>query len=279
LSHLLRLEALVAHGGHVTEVDEFWTAATAIGTIGAVVVALGVALLGPRRLAAPTLSVSIRMRPPDSHRVVSTMTYLPKSSLMQAPTYYCRLRISNDGNDEARDVEVQLLRLRRLGQDGSWTEDPVFLPLSLQWSHSREVMIVRPKLLPGLFRYCDLCHVEDPAGPFAAKSGDPWLVLNTEVEPNEFEPGSWPTKKPPGHYELDFAVAAANAKTVYRTARINFDGWFTEAEEMFDKGLHITLRDERQRRGWRQGIKIGGHRRHASDAQPVAGLDTVEKLG
>ena len=48
---------------------------------------------------------------------------------------------------------------------------------------------VRPKLLPGLFRHCDLCHVEDPKGPFGANEGEVLLELDTEVSPNEFEPG------------------------------------------------------------------------------------------
>jgi hypothetical protein len=50
-------------------------------------------------------------------------------------------------------------------------------------------------------------------------------------------------RKQPGQYQLDFAVAASNARTIYRTAHISFNGWRDNGTEMFGEGggLHIEI--------------------------------------
>ena len=64
---------------------EVWEALTAVGTIGAVIVALWVTIFGPRTRARPILSATITMAPPEPHRVVSTAIPPGRVSLLKAP--------------------------------------------------------------------------------------------------------------------------------------------------------------------------------------------------
>jgi hypothetical protein len=199
---------------------------TAFGTVGAVVVALGLALgwIGHRG----SLEVYQDDHPPDSHHIMST------GGGKKFPSYYCRLRVHNQGGGEAKGVEVQMLALRKKGPDGQMAPDPVFLPLDLQWSFGE---VQRPKLLPGVFRYCDLVHVDSPAPDRLVfhNAGFPAM-------PNEIRPGEHPTIKAPGEYELDVAVAARNAATIHRILSIRFTGvWRNSDDDMAREGLRVRV--------------------------------------
>jgi hypothetical protein len=100
-----------------------------------------------------------------------------------------------------------MIELRKKGKVGM-ERDPMFLPLDLQWSFGERQ---RPKILPRIFRYCDLLHIDD----WTAMHTPPVFFLNNAgfpVIPNELKPGERPTIEPPGEYELDVAVAAGNAR-------------------------------------------------------------------
>jgi hypothetical protein len=196
--------------------------------MGAVVVAL---LAGFGKIGARArLDVFIDPGPPGKIRIRSVMG--PASFA----GYYCRLRVANDGSAVADGVEVQMLELRRRDASNAMVIDPVFLPLDLRWSFDQEQ---RPTLLPGVHRFCDLVHVDDPA----ATDGRLLLVFHSSMypaRPNELRVGEWPTLKPPGDYELDIGVAGVNAKTVRRTISIRFsETWYDDEAEMFTKGLVV----------------------------------------
>ncbi len=198
---------------------------TALGTVGAVFVALGLALglIGRRG----SLEVYQDDHPPDSHHIMST------AGAQQFPSYYCRLRVHNHGGGEARGVEVQMLALRKKDKNGHMVSDPVFLPLDLQWSFGE---VQRPKLLPGVFRYCDLVHVDSP--------NPKKLVFHNAgfpMSPNEIRPGEHPTIKDPGDYELDVAVAARNAATIHRTLALRFTGVWRNSDPDMAKELRVTV--------------------------------------
>jgi hypothetical protein len=110
-----------------------WTSIlSAIGTFAAVLVALWVTLFGPRRVTKPKLSVEIQPEAPDCMWVSST-----EESMRDAGSdlghYVIRPRVINEGNEDARDVEVSMIRLRS-NDGGKWLIDPLFLPLVLRWS-------------------------------------------------------------------------------------------------------------------------------------------------
>jgi hypothetical protein len=208
-----------------------WIAVGALGTLAAVVVAL-LAGFGKFRARA-NLHVFVDSGPPGKTRIRTTSGHGSWAG------YSCRLRIENSGTGLAEGVEVQMLELRKRDTSNAMVTDPVFLPLDLKWSFDQEQ---GPRLLPGVHRFCDLVHVDDPA----ATEGKLWLVFHSSMypaEPNELRVREWPTRKPPGDYELDIGVAGVNAKKVRRTISIRFsDQWYDDEAEMFSKGLVVDLK-------------------------------------
>ena len=217
-----------------------WIALGALATVAAVVVAL---LAGFGKIGARArLDVFIDPGSPGKIRIRSVIG--PAEVVTQAikgpisgsfAGYYCRLRIANQGTAAADGVEVQMLELRKRDASNAMVIDPVFLPLDLRWSFDQEQ---GPRLLPGMHRFCDLVHVDDPEA-----TGKLTLVFHSSMYPafpNELRVGEWPTLKPPGDYELDIGVGGVNAKTVRRTISIRFsETWYDDEAEMFSKGLVV----------------------------------------
>jgi hypothetical protein len=205
-----------------------WIAIGTLATVAAVVVAL---LAGFGKIGARArLEVFIDPGPPAKIRIRTAADHGSWAG------YYCRLRVENHGTAVAEGVEVQMLELRKRDDSNAMMVDPVFLPLDLRWSFGEEQ---RPRLLPGVSRFCDLVHVDDPV----VTEGRLLLVFHSAMypaHPNELRVGEWPTLKPPGDYELDIGVAGVNAKTVRRTISIRFsETWYDDEAEMFAKGLVV----------------------------------------
>jgi hypothetical protein len=237
-----------------------WTdVLAASATLAAVLVALCVAIFGPRRLTRPRLSVTVNLEPPDC-----TSSFLPEGrskSARSGPDHYIvRLRVSNHGNEDARDVEVLMLRLWVINDNGTPVIDRLFLPLLLRWSWwpaPSASAAWLPTLLPGLYKHCDFLVVAQEQGSASANKrwrrrravGEPrsWITLQTVIDIGDAS-GQNPMCKRPGQYQLDFAVAASNAKTIYRTAHISFKGWRDNEMDMFGKGggLNIELTETRR---------------------------------
>jgi len=210
----------------------------ALGTWAAVIVALLVSLGWITSRAH--LEVYLRGEPPDATQIRSTTP----DGRAQFWSYYWRLRVHNWGPGEAKGVEVQMITLRRKGKTGM-ERDRVFLPLDLQWSFGEEQ---RPRILRGIFRYCDLVHLDD----WTAMRTQPQIVFHNvgyPSIPNELKLGERPTVKMPGEYELDVAIAARNARTIRRTISIKFDDkWWDNEADMFTKGTQIEV--IRAKRHW-----------------------------
>ena len=115
----------------------------------------------------------------------------------------------------------------------TYGDDPYFMSMDLTWSHANGSVVVA-KIDPRLPKYCDLLHVDEPTSSH--------MQINTEVRPNQVGPGMWPTIKPAGTYRLRVAVTADNAKPLYKTLKIVFDGtWYESEAEMFSRGVVITV--------------------------------------
>lgn len=229
----------------VAQSEDWWliavTAAVALAGLIAALAAILVALDWPRsRLKGPVLSVSSEEGPPDRH-LINTFVDVSDSAdelvLHERPAYYCRLRVANAipgrfGRLEARDVEVQLIRLLIHGSNE--TVDPVFLPIRLTWSHVHGP--VRDRILPGLYNHADLLRI------IADDDGVPWLEFLTEVSPNAFPSGEIPNVKGPGRYRLEFAAAASNAPTAFYCAEIEWSGVLDEQDaDRMKSELKITV--------------------------------------
>lgn len=205
------------------------------GPIVSAIVALVIALWGAQLrnlMSGPRLTMTIDMQSPDCHPI-----------RRDRDGYYYRMRIGNNGRGRATDVEVRILALRRQ-VDGVYVGDEDFRPLNLKWSHS--TMTVSPGIGAGLDRHCDLCHVWKNDGE------EPLVEFDTEVEPSEVRPNVWPTRKPPGDYELDLVVIATEARALHRTLGIQFVKWHDDTNAMFSQGLTIQDRTTVARSGLRR---------------------------
>ena len=214
---------------------------TAIGTLLAAIAALVFGIGGHEVRALffkPALKVTIELQAPDAI-LIQTFVSGPQGQ-GSLPTFYYRLRVANDGNATAREVEVRLLRLRKHDPATDQFElDPNFLPLNITWSYVGGVVL--PSIHATLFHNCDLLHiVEDNALARSAYPDPSQFMFNTKDRPNPVGQGVWPTLKPVGLYELDLVAYAANADPVYRTFTIDYRGWFPTEADMFTKGLIIT---------------------------------------
>ena len=233
-----------------------WTnVLSAIGTFIAVLVALWVAIFGPRRVTKPKLSVMIRPEAPDCVWASSGEKGMRDTG--SGPGHYVvRPRVINYGNEDARNAEVLMIRLWVINDDGKWSVDPLFLPLVLRWSWWPERSVspaVLPRLLPGTSKNYDLFVVASEQSPRSGTNqrhrnetaGRPktWIAFQTAYDSLDDDSIQHRMRKQPGRYQLDFAVAASNAKTIYRTAHISFSGWRDNRAEMFgeDGGLHIEI--------------------------------------
>jgi len=242
------LEASLPSFWGISEVG--WIALGAVATFAAVAAALVIAIWGDwlkSLTSRPKLTLSISMKPPDCHRIQVIVQFPVQPASFMNPgigtappiplafdAYYFRLSVGNDGKAAARNVGVRAVQLSRLDTaTGTFTPDPLFMPMDLTWSHANG-SVVAAKIDPELPKHCDLAQVNE---------ADPTLLqFCTEVSPNEVAPGVYPTKKPNGTYRLRIAATADNSKPVYRTLSIAFDGkWYKTEADMFTKGVQIAV--------------------------------------
>jgi hypothetical protein len=215
---------------------------TAIGTVGATVVALILAgrewLLG--LFFRPRLEVSVRLGPPDCHIIQEEqeMEIFGRTSFTTEAVFYCRMAVNNPGNRRASQVAVRMTKLWLQVEPGRYVEDSDFLPMNLTWAHIREGLVV-PVIEPHLPRHCNLCHFYQlPIGATTL----PLLQFDTEVVPFEVGENRWPTQKPPGSYRAEIAVTADNAESIHRILEIAFTGeWFINAETIAERSLRVTV--------------------------------------
>ena len=219
-----------------------WEAVTAVGTIGATIVALGIAIFHEHLRSLfwhPSLSISCVNEPPDSHRT----TLVNRVVGQEVPCFYFRLRIKNSGNAPARTVEVFIRRVEQQRADGSFELRREFLPLNLLWSHIGSAYY--ETIPPDVEKHCDLGHVIQPnrRGDFPgerhpllpAEPDKTLFCLDLVVRPNT---GSF--LLPPGVYRLEVAAAASNANLVSRVVELNHTGkWFDDEARMLREGVGL----------------------------------------
>ena len=153
----------------------------------------------------------------------------------------------------AKHVRVQVFaaKLLRRNADGTFKQVESFLPMNLRWSHaqqgSRAPEIFAEGISPEMGKHCDLGRVIDPAHHAnlgeelqGLEAGESILALDLEVPPN--------TKShlvPPGVYQLQLRVAAANCLPVTKVIELTITGkWFSDQKQMFSDGLGIKVIDQ-----------------------------------
>lgn len=223
-------------------------ALTSIGTLGAVVTALAIAIFGETMASwffKPKLTVEYKSVPPFCHK---TLWNIPGQT--PAECYYLRIKIANTGKRKARSVEVLAARLLKTNNNGDYEVYGRFLPMHLLWSHSGRIA---ESIAPGMFKYCDLAHIIDPARrnncvgehftiSFAEiferdLASETILSLDTEVKPTTSS-----HLLVAGRYRIEALVGSENAKTVRAGIDITLIGsWYTAEAEMLAKGIKVEV--------------------------------------
>jgi hypothetical protein len=203
-------------------------------------------------LTRPKLKLEIQSSPPDCMRTAfrqNVANYDPNTGQryerqIEIPCYYFRLRVTNEGNCEAREVEIFAKDLKKHHERKSEFE-PVsrFAPMNLLWSNVRKPFL--PILSPQIPKHCDLAHVVHPhrkqAMPHVlpdVPSDQCVLILDLEVEPN-----SCGHLLEPGFYRLTLMLAAANAppREYLLDMRITGD-WYEDEARMLAEGVRLHLK-------------------------------------
>jgi hypothetical protein len=220
---------------------------TALGTVGAVIVALALALWGEkigRLFNRPRLFLEAHVGRPASVSVrrQRRVELLPLKPITRGGTfdidagiaYYFRLAIRNGGNTDARDVQVFLENVERIPSNGSPEKIVECTPMNLLWSNRGNATL--PALLPEMPPvYCDFVHVEAPMPGSLEEQPDGQLVLDVEFPSNTGD-----HVLAAGTYRFGITLAAANHKPLRYKLEVIFSGtWYAQEEKMFDVGFKM----------------------------------------
>lgn len=203
---------------------------TAIGTIFLGLVALIIAFAQQhinKFFGATKLNSSIRLRSPDCHYIELT-----DQSGSTYPSYYVRIKITNEGKNVARSVEIMVNKCWQIKEDGTKEELKKFLPMNLLWSHYRGITMSR--ILPSHFRHCDI-------GSFRLTPDSKVIFkIDTAVQPNRVEGGEYPNILHAGKYQLDLIIGGDNVSTFQQSYIVSFnDNFYASENEMFTKNVEI----------------------------------------
>ena len=111
-----------------------------------------------RLLVRPKLGLEVNPEPPDFHH---TLVSHPSVQGAPADAYYFNLRVLNTGNSRAEQVEVFVADVLMQEVDGSFRRLTSFLPKNLLWSWTEKPFL--DALSPGMYAFCTLGHIFDPA--------------------------------------------------------------------------------------------------------------------
>jgi hypothetical protein len=225
---------------------------TAIGTVGAVVVALLLALWGQwvgQLLFHPVLNLDARVQRPDADKVrryrLDASGY-PIADLGEY--YYFRLAVTNKGRTAAENVQVFLSKVELVRDHGLETVSR-FTPMNLIWANTEQMppkdRVTRPLLLadtPPV--YCDLAHVGQPHKRLLQGAEDLEnvpaykAVLGLDVQVPTYSKGHL---LEPGTYHFSLTLAASNCRSTHYVVKVSFPGdWLPDVEEMFKTGFKMV---------------------------------------
>jgi hypothetical protein len=230
--------AVTVHVDHGTTV---WDILTALGTVGAVIVALFLGWWGWRRQRR--------------HRPELTLSHDPRVDRTEEAwgnghqAAFVRLAVTNaPGKHAAEETEVLVVALKQIEARrdlyeetgvASWADGRRVNFAPLGWTHifDRTSLTVAP----GIRRTVDLGYLTDEL-----HGTDPEVRLALAVNP---VPANYLNLIPPGTWEVTVAVSARNADAVYYSFTLTFDGlyWYPkEGEEGESKWDKFTVTDLRR---------------------------------
>lgn len=144
----------------------------ALGPVISAIIALCIAIFHTqlRQLFwKPSLKIFIdKDDPADCQKT----TIKNKVTNQTADCFYFRLRIINEGNATAQNVEITIQEIFRKNlANNEFEKWRAFLPLNLTWSHVGNVFY--PRISPSKnYKHCDLAHITDPQQLVSIESND-----------------------------------------------------------------------------------------------------------
>lgn len=221
-----------------------WAALEAIGTLLAVIVALGWRDIRDW-LKRPTLVIlPIGSGPPDWVKVPTKRRRRDDGKVIaEVDTYFLRMRVKNEGHTRAKEVEAFAAKLLK-EHDGEFREVESFIPMNLDWAHRGAVL---PGLSPHSSRYCAIAAIYDPEKrPEFPPQDEQWPNVPRDKTILSLRVASPTTAKgylqPFGTYQLELELGAANARPEKKTLEITLSGtWYDDENKMFSKGVGIRL--------------------------------------
>ncbi|HEY1801460.1 MAG TPA: hypothetical protein VGG46_11050 [Terriglobales bacterium] len=206
---------------------------TAIGTIGATVVALALAAQSWIRsfFTHPELQIEVSQFPPYSDRT---------TWINGAAVHYYRLSVENKSGTIAQDVHVFVDSVDKLDEDGRAVPAPRFRPMFLKWAHLSAITM--PALWKDIPRFCDLLHITDPDRKHdcgetlsSVPRGRGVMCLDLEAKAN-----SLGHLLEPGVYRITLRVAATNCSPCKVVIQVNYPvGVWHRDEDQMQK--HISI--------------------------------------
>lgn len=225
-----------------------------LGTWALVGVTLLLALLAlfqeriRRWWSRPILTVTVNNAPPDSVRVTLRLESKAESDeTKKVPCYYCSVRINNEGNDAANEVEVYARELwkKTTGKDFHLVND--FPPMNLAWAYVGGAYMRR--IPRESYKHCNIAHIVNPA----KRSEIPGEQRTGETLPSDKTMLSFDViKKPhalghlvgPGTYWLIIVVSADNCRTTVKIVQIDVTGdWYNCETTMLKDGVYLSVLD------------------------------------
>lgn len=217
-----------------------------LGPIFSAIVALAIAIFHSQISTffwKPRLKITINKKDPaDCHKT----TIMNKETKLTADCFYFRLKILNEGNATAENVEVivQEISKKNLSNDQfeKWED---FLPLNAKWANTP--LWYFPRISPqGIYKHCDFAHIIDPAQLASLENKDAIIsdkYVNKEILILDLvsRPFTGTYILGPGTYRIGVIAAASNAKPVYKTVELNFIKWYADPKKMLDDGIDIKM--------------------------------------
>jgi hypothetical protein len=150
---------------------------------------------------------------------------------------------SNDGNVEARDVQVYLADLKYKNAANKYIPVENFSPMRIVWSHYHTRTL--DVLLPGMPWFCDFFHVSGPSKKALtfehcsqAGNSDPVLALGLEVQD-----AAVVRFLPKGDYHATLRLGASNHLPIDFKVKVSFKGlWLDDESRMFRESVGIEPR-------------------------------------
>jgi len=264
----------------VKERDQTIQLLVAVGTIGAVIVALFQESI-KRWFYKPILKLSVKNKEPwcisvpqvdfieqqeeiavypyklDASNSVTESVSITSGAVSRSkkikPTangnaLYVGVKVENKGNKTAEHVQVFAKSLKCI--EGKFKGKKWHLAMDLQWGNAGDSFY--PKIHPNTERYCNIGIISEPN----SRKHDPRYYYDEILKREKYDESEpallinvkYPLRKGdhivgPGRYELEVVVTAAEAKLLRRTVIIEFDKWYDNELEMM-KSIKLFLQNK-----------------------------------